>query len=284
MTAGEDVAPFMTDLLSPKNPLVQQARLLARDRKVRDESGLAVLEGVRLAEEALRAGLALAYALYTPELAGRDRGAALIQGLRAAGVPLHAVSTETLDRAADTRTPQGILAVFRIPRRSQSEIGSGLVVLLDGVQDPGNVGTVIRTLEALGGAGVLVGGGADPYSPKVVRGAMGSLFRLPVVTGETEPLLRELKAGGRRVYVADAGGELRPWTADLAGDVAVVIGNEGAGPSSAARWLADGVISIPMPGDVESLNAGVAASLLIYEALRQKVGPPGGRLWKGMAP
>lgn len=260
----------MTELLSPKNPLVQQARLLARDRKAREESGLAVLEGVRLAEEAVRAGLMVEYALHTPELAERKRGAALLESLRAAGVRLHPVSAGTLDRAADTQTPQGIVAVFRMPHRPTDAIGPGLVVLLDHLQDPGNAGTVIRTLEALGGAGLCGGGGVDPYNPKVVRAAMGSLFRLPVVLGETEALLGELKAQGRRVYVADAGGDLLPWTVDLTGDVVLVVGNEGAGPSEAARRAADGVISIPMPGGVESLNAGIAASLLIYEAMRQK--------------
>lgn len=259
----------MTEPMSPRNPLVQRTRLLARDRKERDASGLAVLEGIRLAEEAVAAGVAIEYALYTPQLTDRERGQALLASLQAAGVPLHLVAPDTLERAADTQTPQGIVAVFRPRTWNLAAMPHGLVVLLDNLQDPGNLGTVIRSLEALGGAGLVVAGGVDPYNPKVIRSAMGSLFRLPVVKGETGPLLLMLKQQGRRVYVADAGGDLTPWTAPLTGDVVLVIGNEGNGPSETARSLADGIISIPMPGPTESLNAGVAASLLIYEAMRQ---------------
>lgn len=260
----------MTQPLSPRNQLVQQARQLARSRQVREETGLAVLEGVRLAEEALAADLELEYVLYTAQLAEKERGARLLAALARVDAPLHLVTPEALERASETRTPQGIVAVFRPRRFRLGDMPRGLVVVLDNLQDPGNLGTVIRSLEALGGAGVVVAGGVDPFNPKVVRGAMGSLFRLPVVKAEVEEALTALAAQGRRVYVADAGGELAPWAADLTGDAVLVIGNEGAGPSDAARRLANGVISIPMPGPTESLNAGVAASLLIYEALRQR--------------
>lgn len=260
----------MTELLSPRNPKVARARELARERAAREESGLTVLEGTRLAEEAVSAGLSFEYALYTEHLAGKERGAALLAALEAAGVPLYPVAEETLTRAADTQSPQGIVAVFRPRQFRLEQIPPGLVLVLDNVQDPGNLGTVIRSLEALGGAGLVVAGGVDPLSPKVVRSAMGSLFRLPVVKGEIGAVLGALKAQGRRVYVADAGGDLTPWTADMAGNAVLVIGNEGNGPSDTARQMADGILSIPMPGPTESLNAGVAASLLIYEAMRQR--------------
>jgi RNA methyltransferase, TrmH family len=263
----------MTEPLSARNPRVAQARSLARDRAERESSGLAVLEGVRLAEEAVAAGLAMEWALFTEALGQKERGAALLAALAQRGVAAFPVAPETLAKAADTESPQGILVVFR-PRawRLADLPAGGLVCVLDNLQDPGNLGTVIRSLEAMGGAGLVVAAGVDPYNPKVVRGAMGSLFRLPVVKGELEPSLRALRAGGRRIFVADAGGELTPWTADLAGPAALVIGNEGNGPSAGARAMADGIISIPMPGPTESLNAGVAASLLFYEALRQRAG------------
>lgn len=259
-----------TELLSPRNPLVQGARLLARDRKEREQRGAAVLEGIRLAEEAVAAGVTLAYALYSPELGAKERGAALLAALAERRVPLHPVSAETLTRVADTQTPQGILAIFQPRLWRIEEIGPGLVVVLDNLQDPGNLGTIIRSLEALGGAGLVMAGGADPFNPKVIRSAMGSLFRLPLVKLEIGLALTALREQGRPVYVADAGGELLPWTADLRASSVLVIGNEGNGPSETARQLADGIISIPMPGPTESLNAGVAASLLIYEALRQR--------------
>lgn len=260
----------MPEPLSPKNALVQQARLLARDRKERTEQGLAVLEGIRLAEEALATGIAIEYVLYSSHLTERERGAELLAGLEQAGVRCYLCSQEALERAADTQTPQGIVVVFRPRERSWGELGPGLVVVLDNLQDPGNLGTVIRTLEALGGGGAVVAGGVDPFNPKVVRGAMGSLFRLPVLKSEIGPALAALKQAGRRIYVADAGGELAPWQADLRERAVVVIGNEGAGPSETAHSFADGIIAVPMEGPTESLNAGVAASLLIYEAKRQR--------------
>lgn len=260
----------MSEPLGPRNGLVQQARLIARDRKEREETGLASLEGVRLAEEALRADLAVEYLLYDDDLVGRERGLALLEACQHRGIPCHQVTPEALERAADTQSPQGVIALFRPRRWRLADLGPGLVVLLDNLQDPGNLGTVIRTLEALGGAGAVVAGGVDPYNPKVIRGTMGSLFRLPVVKCDLSEALAELAAQGRRIYVADAGGDLLPWQADLKQQAVLVVGNEGAGPSAQARERATGIISIPMEGPTESLNAGVAASLLIYEALRQR--------------
>lgn len=261
----------MIELLGPKNRLVLQARSIARERKEREASGLAHLEGIRLAEEAVAAGLAIEFALYSDDLLRRERGEALLAQLRAAGVPLYQATPEALARAADTESPQGIVALFRPPSWRIDQMGPGLVVLLDNLQDPGNLGTVIRSLEALGGAGVVLCGGVDPYNPKVVRGAMGSLFRLPVVKLPLAEALDALAAQGRKLFVADAGGALLPWQAGLSKSAALVIGNEGAGPSPLARERADGIVSIPMEGPTESLNAGVAASLLIYEALRQRM-------------
>ncbi|WP_374712313.1 TrmH family RNA methyltransferase [Symbiobacterium terraclitae] len=255
--------------LGPKHRLVQQARLLARERREREAAGLAHMEGVRLVEEALAAGVEVAYLLYSPDLAERPRGAELLRAASARGVPLYRATPEALERAADTQTPQGVVGVFRPRPWALDDLGPGLVLVLDNLQDPGNLGTVVRTLEALGGGGAVVAGGVDPYNPKVVRGAMGSLFRLPVVKLGLDAALRGLRARGRRIYVADAGGALSPWEATLT-RAAVVIGNEGAGPSPLARQEADGVVSIPMVGPTESLNAGVAAALMVYEALRQQ--------------
>jgi len=221
-------------------------------------------------EEALAAGVEVEYLLYSPDLAERPRGADLLRAASARGVPLYRVTPEALERAADTQSPQGVVGVFRPRSPTLDDLGPGLVVVLDNLQDPGNLGTVVRTLEALGGGGAVVAGGVDPCNPKVVRGAMGSLFRLPVVKLGLEAALRGLRAQGRRIYVADAGGALAPWEAELGRGAAIVIGNEGAGPSPLSRREADGVVSIPMVGPTESLNAGVAAALLVYEALRQR--------------
>lgn len=267
-----------TALLGPRHALVRQARELARERKAREETGLAHMEGVRLVEEALAAGVEVCYLLYSPGLADKPRGAALLRAAADRGVPAYAVSPEALERAADTRTPQGVVGVFRPRAWTLADLGPGLVLVLDGLQDPGNLGTAIRTLEAMGGGGAVVAGGVDPYNPKVVRGAMGSLFRLPVVKLPVGEALAGLRAAGRRLYLAEAGGERAPWSVELGRGAAVVVGSEAAGPSPEARRLVPDVLSIPMVGPVESLNAGVAASLLAYEALRQQAGgavPPG---------
>lgn len=260
----------MKELLGPRNPLVQQARLLSRDRAERTAGGLAVLEGVRLAEEALATGLHLEYALYTEGLGTRPRGADLLKALADRRTPLHPCSEEALSRAADTESPQGIVAIFRQQVWRWEQIGPGLVLILENVQDPGNLGTVLRSLDGMGGAGLVLVGGVDPYNPKVIRGAMGSLFRLPVMRATLAEAVEAVRASGRRLYAADLGGAQAPWQANLRGDAAVLVGNEGAGPSAEALAAVQGIISIPMSGGAESLNAGVAASLLAYEAMRQR--------------
>lgn len=267
----------MARISSPRNALVRLVRALNTDRREREARGEAVIEGIRLTEEALAAGLTLSFFFYTAGLLEKERGRRLVERLAAAGVQGFEVTEEVLERVADTETPQGILAVCAIPRHRPEALPPGLVVVADGIQDPGNLGTLVRGTEALGGAGVAVGGQTvDPWSPKVIRASMGSLFRLPVVTAKaTGPLLEALASRGFRVVTADPGGRRLPWEVDWSGPVALVIGSEAAGPSPAARALAAETVRIPMVGPTESLNAGVAGSLLLYEALRQRQAPGG---------
>lgn len=267
----------MADITSPQNPLIKQARLLLAKRREREKAGLAVLEGVRLAEDAVAAGIPIPHYFYTEELLARERGARLAERLAAAGARGYRVPPGLLQEVADTETPQGIVAVFRLPRTRLADLPPGLVVVCDGLQDPGNLGTLARACEALGGAGLVAAAGTvDPYSPKCVRAAMGSLFRLPVARAPAAAAaLQELQQRGFRTVVADAGGDRLPWEVDWRGPVALVVGNEGAGPGADTLALAGAVVRIPMPGLAESLNAGVAGSLLLYEALRQRQGAPG---------
>jgi len=267
---GEEAAGDMIDQLGPRNPLVQRAKLLAQDRKERAAQGLAVLEGVRLTEEAFRANIQIEYTLVTDHVAKRERGARLLADLQAAGIATHLCKENALERAADTQSPQGIVAVFRPRTWDLADLGAGPVLLLDNLQDPGNLGTIIRSMDAFSAGGLVISDGVDPYNPKVIRSAMGSLFRLPVIRADAATALGHLKAKGRVVYVADAQGELTPWSADLSFGPVIVIGNEGAGPSPQITAFADGVIAIPMSGQTESLNAGVAASLLLFECIRQR--------------
>jgi TrmH family RNA methyltransferase len=258
----------MMEPLGPKSQVVQLCERLGRERRGREETGLALLEGIRLVEEAVRAGATIEQAIWSEELTAKPRGEALLAELEARGVKLTFVTPAALARAADTETPQGIVGLYRPRRWELTELGAGLVLLLENLQDPGNLGTVLRSMEALGGAGVVLAGGVDPYNPKVIRSAMGALFRLPVIRTTLHEALEGLK--GRPVWVADLGGPYAPWQADLSGDAVLIIGNEGNGPSAEAVQAADGVVTIPMEGPTESLNAGVAASLLLYEAIRQR--------------
>ena len=244
-------------------------------RKARERRGLVLAEGVRLVEEALAAAVPIRGAAVAPALEGTPRGRALKAALASAGVPLEEVGAPELDRLADTEHPQGIVAVIE-PRRwslDHMDPGNGAVLVLDAVQDPGNVGTMLRTALALGAGGVVaLPGTAELGNPKVMRGSMGALFRLPAVPTSHDEFLAWAGARGVALWLTAANGEplaavverrkTRPHA------VAVVVGNEGAGVS---EWLAPAAavrVGIPLAPGAESLNVGVAAGILLYEVLR----------------
>jgi RNA methyltransferase, TrmH family len=170
--------------------------------------------------------------------------------------------------AADTRQPQGVVAVFAWPELPPRP---GLRLVLDGIQDPGNVGTLLRSAEAAGvGLAICAPGSADPYSPKVLRAAMGAHFSLPLrVDADWEQIADEL-AACPLVYAAEADASMPYYAADWRQPAALIIGGEARGVSAEGQALASHLISIPMLGRAESLNAGVAGSILLFEALRQR--------------
>lgn len=265
----------MAEITSLHNPLVKQLRTLLDRRREREQQGLAVLEGVRVAEEAAAAGVEVAFYFFTPELLASDRGRAAHAALLRSGARAYAVTPEVLARVADTTTPQGIVGAFRIRAARLADVpaGPGPVLVADGVHDPGNLGTLIRTADALGGAALVAAAGTtDPWSPKVVRAAAGSLFRLPVSRGgPAGAALRALRGRGFRVLATDPAGGEPVWDIDwAAGPFALVIGSEAWGASAEALAEADGRVRVPMPGPAESLNAGVAGAICLYEAMRRR--------------
>lgn len=265
----------MAGITNLHNPVVKYVRSLER-RKEREREGAAALEGIRLVEEALGSGAALSLFLHSPRLMASGRGMRLLEDLRSRGVREVEVTDQIMDQVADTRTPQGILAVVRMKNWTPEEALRGpapIVVMAEGMQDPGNVGTIIRSAEALGASGVfLAGESVDPYNPKVLRSTMGSIFRLPVVSGiGVTRAVAAARESGLRLIVADPDGHKLPWDLDLSGSVMLAIGNEGAGVSPGLIASADETVRIPMPGRAESLNAAVAASLLLYEAAKQRL-------------
>lgn len=272
--------PVPERIESARNPVLKLVRSLISSRRRRQELGLSVLEGVRLAREAVDAGLGVEVVLCADSLAAEERGRAVLRALAATGARTVRVPDALLERLADTVTPQGLLAAFRIPRARLEDLSlapapgapAAPLLVADGLQDPGNLGTLLRSAHAFGSAGAVVtGAAADPWAPKVVRAAMGSLFRLPVAVEPDNGAVADwLRRHGVRVLTADPRGALLPWEVDWTGPVAVVIGSEARGPSPELDRLAAVRVRIPMPGGTESLNAAIAGSLLLYEALRRR--------------
>jgi len=231
------------------------------------------VEGVRLVEEALQAHVPLRGAVYSPGLEATPRGRALKAALRGTGVPVLAVRAAALDELADTEHPQGVIAVVQPRRWTLEELRPGprgVILVLDGVQDPGNVGTLWRTAFALGSDGlVALKGTAELTNPKVLRGSMGAAFRLPAVRCGDEAFLSWAREAKASLLVADAGG-LPIGRGPRPGPVALAVGNEGVGVRPVLVRAAAELIAIPMREGAESLNVAVAAGILLWEVTRDR--------------
>jgi RNA methyltransferase, TrmH family len=244
-------------------------------RRGRERRGLALAEGVRLVEEALATGIDIRGAAISPALEATIRGKSLKAALLDRRVRVDEVSDSELDELTDTEHPQGITAVIEPRAWSLADIRltPGMTTLvLDGVQDPGNVGTMLRTALGLGAAGVVaLKGTADLTNPKVIRGGMGATFRLPSVPATPEELIAWARLQRAEVWVAAAGAEPldRPVRRGAQRPpVLLVVGNEGAGVGSIVSAAADRRVSIRLAPGVESLNVAVAAGILLYEITR----------------
>lgn len=239
-------------------------------RKFREEEGLFLAEGVRVVEDLLASSLGVRWVLTSSSLEDTERGRALTLELERRGIPRREVEEREFARHAGTDTPQGVLAVAEIPRWSPEDLLRGpaprVVLVLDAVQDPGNFGTLVRSAEALGAAGVVaLPGTVDPWNPKSIRAAVGSSFRLPIVAAGWEEAARWLRAEGFELLAAAVGGEPVKRAGERA---ALVVGNEGAGVSAEVEDAVDRVVGIPLRGRAESLNVAAAAAILLYELTR----------------
>jgi TrmH family RNA methyltransferase len=238
---------------------------------------------VRLVEEALAAGVTLRGALVAPDLARTARGTALVEELERHAVSVEEIGARSFAQLADTETPQGIIAVIEPRRWTASDFvppPSAVALVIDGVQDPGNVGTLIRTAHALGAAGtVVLRGTADPTSPKALRAAMGATFRHPVVLLDDAAFIAWARKHGVTLWAAAADGT--PLYRALGqgsgkgdegrrdgGPIAVIVGNEGAGIRPQLNAVAAQRVAIPLAQGAESLNVAVAAGILLYEVTR----------------
>lgn len=253
---------------SVQNPKIKWVRLLQADPQQRREEGVFVLEGVRLAEEALAAGLPARLLLHTQAIG--PRGEAVVAGFAAQGTPAEPVTEPVMRHASDTQTPQGILVVLEKPTLLLPGTPN-FILIPDGIRDPGNLGSMLRSAAAAGVDGVLLPpGGVDAYAPKVVRAAMGAHFRLPLAALPWEEIAAYLGGNGLQIYLADSGGGQAYTGCDLRPGLALIVGSEAEGAGDAARRLAGKRLHIPMASGVESLNAAAATAVLLFEVSRQR--------------
>jgi TrmH family RNA methyltransferase len=253
-------------ITSTHNPKIQSVRRLLSQPKARREARAFVVEGVRLTEEALQAGWAFQQVLWSDELG--QRGRAILAHIAEAGIPCEQVDAAILQSASDTQSPQGILAIVEMTWLPLPPAPDFLLVL-DALRDPGNLGTILRTASAAGVQGVLLSPGcADPFNPKVVRSAMGAHFHLPICTLSWSNIAEIIAA--MPTYLTDAAGAWNYTQADFRAPLALIIGSEAEGAGQEARQLAQQRLAIPMPGHADSLNAAMAAAILLFEVVRQR--------------
>lgn len=251
------------------NALVKEVRR-AFSRGQLTEAGDCSIEGLRVIEEAIRSGVRLQAVFFS------ETGEKLAERL----LPQIGSHVETLvlpDKLfagmVDSETPQGVAALVHYKQKSVSDVLEraelGPVVVVVGLQDPGNLGTIVRSAEGFGAAGVVLGEGTvSPFNPKVVRGTAGSIFRLPIAQGKTLEILSELRRRGVRLMATSSHKGVPLPEANLALPLAILVGGEGAGVSKDLLGRADEIVAIPHSPQVESLNAGVAASIVLYEIAR----------------
>lgn len=262
---------------SAENPRIKLAAAL-RQKKYRDDSGLFLVEGIHLVEEAIIAGWKIEQMFICCDHFATAQLAELKVRLLPFEEKVLDVSAPVFKKIAETDSPQGILAIVR---QQNQELGTKrpenilskrtFWVVLDAVQDPGNVGTIVRTADAAGASGVILAPGcADLYAGKTVRASMGSLFHLPVCKATVEQCLDYFAAENVSLYVADANSAVNYNELNMTAACAVVFGNEGAGVGEEFRQHAAAAIRIPIIGKAESLNVASAAAVILFEAARQR--------------
>ena len=263
----------MNELITSKqNPIVRYVRAL-HNKKHREENRQFIIEGVKLIQEAIKEGVSISFLLFSDEF---DYNKFIMQSEdRFDHVKTFILSDRIFNDISDCSTPQGIIAVVNRKDNSIDDVFSKeefFLVVFDEVRDPGNVGTIIRTLDAVGSDGlVLLGGCADPYSPKAVRSTMGSIFRVPIYEiHNSKEFLVNLKKLGTHIMVGHVKGEdLFTWQGGHE-RIALVIGNESNGVKEDILEIATSTVTIPMRGKTDSLNAATAAGLMAYEIYRKR--------------
>lgn len=255
---------------SMNNPQIKNLALLQRKARARREQGLFVVEGIKMLKEATDSGLLTR--VYMSESFCQERPE-LVKTFEEYEYEL--VTDLVLKQVSETITPQGIIGTVKIPTYDIDGIiekDNAFLLLLEDIRDPGNLGTIIRTAEGAGVTGIILNSScADILQPKVVRSTMGSIYRVPYYEAENfTGILNGLRKRGYKLFAAHLSGISYDTEGSFLGKCGLLIGNEASGLSEEASSLADNLIKIPMEGKVESLNAAIAAAILMYEAARQR--------------
>jgi TrmH family RNA methyltransferase len=254
--------------LGSSHQRVRRLRRLVQKRSLRWSEGVCVLEGPDLNAAALDASCEFEAIYFDADQLTSSAMAELQARATSKGIRVFALAPGVLERVADAATPQPVLGAVRLPLNRVSDVPvSALVLILHDVRDPGNAGTLIRSADAAGAAGVVfTGQSVDPFNPKTLRATAGSVFHVPVAVGEFSETLTDFKARGATVLASVVRGGVSHRLVDFSQPTVVVVGNEADGLSDEDVALCDGAISIEMSGKSESLNAGVAGSLIAFEA------------------
>ncbi len=255
-------------ITSSKNPKAQWVRRLQKKVKERQADGVFVIEGVRLLEEGLNSGWHVKSIFYTDDLG--KRGMKLVRAFQDSDTKVEVISENVMRAISDTQNPQGILAVFEMRSIPLPE-GLNYLLILDQIREPGNLGTILRSAAAAGVQAVFLSTGTvDPFSPKVLRAGMGAHFTLPVHLANWNEIESQIKHSKLHSYLASVDGGKVYHQTDFRHPLALIIGGEADGASHTAYKASDSLIHIPMYGEVESLNASVAAGILLFEIARQR--------------
>lgn len=268
----------MSEPVGAKHSLIRRLRALRGDPARRRTEGVLVAEGVHLAREALGAGVEIEFVVVSNKLRAGAEGRGLLAEVAARGLACFEAADRVLDSVQDARSSQGVVTVARRPRWPLgagffrgSEGGAPLIVVAWGLQDPGNLGSIVRTADGAGATACFVcGEGADPFHPRAVRATMGSIFRLPVLETPGPELCQRIRRHGLVAVGADPRGSVTHDRADLTPPLALFLGAEGRGfPATLVRQL-DLRVRIPLRSGVESLSVGAAAAVVLFEAARQR--------------
>lgn len=259
-------------ITSSSNKFIKEVKGLNKKRD-RFKKGLYFIEGIRLVEDSIESNESIEYILYSDRLHETLEGRKLFDRLKD-NFKYYKINHDLFREISDTESPQGILAVIRMKKFTLEDITKekSFIVFLDRLQDPGNMGTIIRSADALGASGIIVSkGSVDIYNPKVVRSTMGSLFHLPIIqVKESVETIAKLKDLGVKVLATSVEKAKYCYDTDLTEKILIIIGNEGNGISDELFKISDESIIIPMEGKSESLNVAMASSIIMYEVLRQR--------------